>query len=501
MLNLFTGGKPDHPLANPKEAKRLLEALPQQELKALEELANWLDSTSLAEGFKPAERLQLVGQIDDAAQPRLRKVARDYFSAQRPSKYQESLMWKQLHEYWRHAGLAWARVIDALQADAKALPVPLVRALRSLGQQIKWQHMRYGPIDPSVWGVINKVYALAEARGLAEAKAVPAAGLPESTPKLEFLKAAMFSSSSPDGLLPAEVELAERLIAELAPGFHIGAKAAKDLIYWIDLGQPMAPARVLKAPPATPALRCFGPGRSLATVEAYWQKIATTRQVPSTPNLGGVYEPEVVIEVAQHLALYWSPEPPERQHQRHNVKSRLAVAHGFDGIVEALGGGSGGGSSLDFNASAASAESWIVENVSAGGLGAIVPQVKGDWLQVGALLAMQPDGGANWVVGVVRRLNRITGQEARVGIQTLSRAPSVARFAMRDLGEQVGILLPSPVLGSGETAIAMKTGIYARGQNLETRVDGKHHVYMPQGGAERGEDYDLVRFRQMLRED
>jgi hypothetical protein len=139
--------------------------------------------------------------------------------------------------------------------------------------------------------------------------------------------------------------------------------------------------------------------------------------------------------------------------------------------------------------------------VSAGGLGAIVPQVKGDWLHVGALLAMQPDGGANWVVGVVRRLNRITGQEARVGIQTLSRAPSVARFTMRDLGEQVGVLLPSPVLGSGETAIAMRTGVYASGQNLETRVGGKHHVYMPQGAVERGEDCDLIRFRQMVRED
>ena len=27
-MKLFGGGKPDHPLADPKEAKRLLEALP-----------------------------------------------------------------------------------------------------------------------------------------------------------------------------------------------------------------------------------------------------------------------------------------------------------------------------------------------------------------------------------------------------------------------------------------------------------------------------------------
>src|SRR5260370_23308591 len=255
MLNLFSG-KAAHPMADPKEARRLLEALPAQELKALGELAHWHESVSLAAGFKPAERLQLLTAVDDAAQPRLRKVARDYFAAARPSRYQESLMWTQVHEYWRQAGLAWARAIDALlQAgkggDAKALPAAAVRALRSLGQQIKWQHLRYGPIDAAVWGLINRIYAVAESRGSAEAK-------------LEFLKVAMFSASSPDGLLPLEIELAERLIGDFAAGFALSAAPAGELPYWADLGQPMAPARRTQQPPPAPGLRRFGPSTSLA---------------------------------------------------------------------------------------------------------------------------------------------------------------------------------------------------------------------------------------------
>jgi hypothetical protein len=166
-------------------------------------------------------------------------------------------------------------------------------------------------------------------------------------------------------------------------------------------------------------------------------------------------------------------------------------------VVDALG--AAGGGSLDFGAKDA-AESWIVDNVSAGGIGAVVSQVKGDWLRVGALLAMQPDGGANWVVGIVRRLNRVGAQEARVGIQTLSRAPALGKFSLRGMDGHAGILLPSPVLGSGETSIALKLGTYARGQNLETEIGGKQHVFMPQGSPESGEDYDLVRFREMVRE-
>ncbi|MGQ0651830.1 MAG: hypothetical protein ACT4P4_06115 [Betaproteobacteria bacterium] len=497
MLKMFKVGRPDHPMADPKEARRILDALPPQELKALEELAHWHESVSSAEGFKPADRVQALLGLEDAAQARVRKLGRDYFGAARPSRYQENLMWTRLHEYWRQAGLAWARTMDhVLQSkgvDAKAIAVPAARGLRALSQQIKWQHMRYGPIDPAVWGTLNKVYAVAESRGAAEPKvSFGIAG--ESTPRQEFLKAALFSASSPDGLVPLEVELAERLVNDLSPSFRIGAEPSLELLYWTDLDKPMAPQRATKTPSQASGLRCFGPGEALATLQGYIQKIRATREIPSGINLGGTYDAEVALEVMEHLALYWAPDPPERQHARHPVKSRIAIANGFKAVVEVLGGSD----VLAFDQSGT--ESWIVENVSAGGFGAVVPQIKGDWLRVGVLLAMQPDGGTNWVVGIVRRVNRVTNQEARVGIQTVSRAPSVVDFTLRGAGQHTGVLLPSPVLGSGEVSIALPASVYARGVNLEAEIGGKQHVYMPVGTAERGEDYELVRFREMIRD-
>ena len=142
--------------------------------------------------------------------------------------------------------------------------------------------------------------------------------------------------------------------------------------------------------------------------------------------------------------------------------------------------------------------------MSAGGFGAVVPQTKGDWLKIGALLAMQPDGGNNWVVGMVRRLSKISSHEARVGIQTLSRAPELARFDLRGAAQgkaqEPGVLLPATGLGSGEASIALRTGVFVPGQTLENRRGGRSYVYMPQDLAERGEDYDIVRFREMIRE-
>ena len=498
MLKLFGAGA-DHPMSNPKEARRILEALPAEELKALEELAHWLETVSVAEGFKPAERAALLCAIDEAAQPRLRKIAREYCGSARPSRYQENRMWTQLHEYWKQAGLAFGRTLDAAaQApkalDPKSLALAATRALRAAAQQIKWQYMRYGPVDPAVWGILNKVYAYAEARNLADGKLALYAGPgAETSPRQELLKALMLSASSPDTLLAAEVELAERVIAELAPSFLLANAPAAGLLCWTDLGRPMAPLRIIKPPEAAAGLRCFGPGNALTALQGIVQRTEGTRELPA--SLGATQDAEAALDVLRHLAVLWSPEPPERKHARHSVKSRLTIAHGFAGVLEAI---ADTGGSLDFDQRAA--ENWVVENVSAGGFGAIVPQVKTDWLRVGTLLAMQPDGGTNWVIGVIRRVNRTSAQEARVGIETLSRAPKAAKFRVRGLGEETGLLLPAAVLGSGEVSIALRAGVYPPGQNLEATLGGREHVYLPQGGPERGEDYDLIRFREMIRE-
>ena len=496
MIKLFGGGA-DHPMRNPKEAKRILDALPPDDVKALEELSHWLESVSTVEGFKPPERAALLIAVDDAAQPRQRKLSRDYAAAARPSKYQENRLWTQLHEYWKQAALAFGRMLDAAaqapkSVEPKTLALIATRALRAAAQQIKWQHMRYGPFDPAVWGMLNKVYAFCEARGIAEGRLVPYPSSSESSPRLEFVKALMFNASSPDSLLATEVDLAERVIADLAPGFALGNAPAAGLIYWTDLGRAMAPLRIVKPPEATAGLRCSGPGEALAGLEAMVQKVQQTRDLPA--SIGTTKDPEAALDVLRHLATLWAPEPPERKHARHAVKSRLSIAHGFTGVIEAIDASA----SLDFDQKAV--ESWVVENVSAGGFGALVPQAKSDWLRVGALLAMQPDGGNNWLVGAIRRVNRTSAQEARVGIETLSRSPKVMKFRVRGLGEETGILLPAAVLGSGEVAIALRSGVYPPGQNLEASVDAKEHVYMPQGSAERSEDYELIRFREMVRE-
>jgi len=103
---------------------------------------------------------------------------------------------------------------------------------------------------------------------------------------------------------------------------------------------------------------------------------------------------------------------------------------------------------------------------------------------------------------LVRRVSKTPGQRARVGIQTLSRAPAVSQFAVtgaRNVSEQ-GVLLRSNDPASADVRIALRPGIFAPGQNLEATRAGRQHVYMPSGLGERGEDYEIGRFRELVRE-
>ncbi len=508
MLKLFGGGKPDHPMADAKEARKLLDAIPAGDpYKAVEDLNHWLESVRAAEGFTPEKRAQLVQMIDEAAQVHLRKLQREYLSSPRLSKFQENRLWAAIHGAYRQIAIALVTCIDAYATGQKGwedlkdgMPLLTVRALRALGAQMKWQYVRYGPFDNVLWGMVAKIYALAENRKYARTRVTVYPGTAvESSPEQEFLRVVMLAASSPDSLLPVEVELVERLIAHFSGSFKLTLDKQPDIAYWVDLATSQPPLRLARPPQHAPTLRFFAAGNAVKELGQLIQTVKSSNAVPSSLGLGGSYEPEVVLDALNHLALYWSPTPPERKAPRHKVKSRLAVTYGFNGVLAALDPSG----AVEFDES--TIESWIIENVSAGGFGASVPQIKGEWLKLGVLVALQPEGGKNWVVGVIRRFNRETPQQGAVGIQTLGR--TVLAVTVRVQGAQAGTgqdgviaILLNPADSTAEAQLLLRGGVLVAGQNLELERNGKRFLLLPAGLIERGDDYELLRFRQMTRD-
>jgi len=469
----------------------MIEGLPPNDpAAALEELAGWADTLGAARDVPPAARVEALYRLGEAARPRVRRLGREYFGAPRPNRIVEHRQWNALHGWARASALALGGALDAIPATTRTPAAPLaVRTLRAVAQWLKWMHLRYGPVDRAVWALAYRAYRTAHMQGLATTPAE------DSTPEGEFVKLVFFSASALDGLLPRQIEVAERIVAEQAERFAMRLQYAPGQTAWLDLAQPGPPQR-LRAPVAraTETQRFFAACDALEAIEALADRLREGGPVPPTfADIAGCDE-QMLLEVIEHLRVHWSPQPPQRRSRRHAVKWRLAVAHGYDGVLNALSPAH----ALDGEVNAT--ETWVVDNASTGGFGATVERVRGDWLRVGTLVAVRPEGSQAWAVGVVRRLARTEGNEAHVGIETVGRHAELARFALRaeDEPHELGVLLRDSG-APGQVRLMVRPGVYAPAQNLHRRSPDGLRIYSPEGSYARGEDYEIGRYREVLR--
>lgn len=483
MLGFFSS-KPDHPLADPKEAKRVFDALPGREpAGALDEATALLESLTAVEDFKPEQRLALILQLDEAAIVPARRLGREYVSA-RLTKLQERALWTTNRDYWATLIAALEdslRRFDAKEKGAEAmkpaLPMLYARLLHAARQRLKWEQFRYGPVDNTLWQLMGRIYLAAAGTRLADRKLelYPGGG-GTTTAEGEYLKALVFHASSMDNLLPVEIELAEYLIAHFLPRFVLTAEVRPDNVYWVDAAKPMAPARLARSPEPSPTLRFFNSIPAAEAIEQLRLRAGRDGRVPAEINLGGQYSPEAVLPVLNHLAMCWSPKPPMRTHARHRVKSRLTVIHGIAALHrQMLDGGS-----------CTECEAWVVDDVSQGGMGVKVALGANDWIRIGTLIGLQPEGGGNWLVGMVRRFARDSESAGSVGIETLSKSP---RAIVADAGglRTEGILLDAPQQGE-PVRVALPAAAWEDGVSLLFSLDGAQVRLFPELALETSPD-------------
>ncbi len=511
-MALFGGDKPDHPMEDPKQARALIAEFPANDsAKALEEITFWLDSVSHTDGFMLDYRFELYDALDQAAKNHQRKLLQDYLAADRQEKFRESKLWNTVFEFWKLLGDGYNQLIEQFQSGAsgagaikKDLPVIIARALRSLTLQLKLSSLRYGPVDDRVWGELGRLFLFAESKGFATAPVDIYPGAHgRGSVQQEFLKAMMLGVSSTDGLAPLKQEIAERVVAHFGSLYTLQATPGPGFNYFFDLSMRKPAARVMKAAELNSMKRYFGAGQALPALRQLMEDIKIKEGVPSEVNLGGAYDVELVLSVMRHLAKYWSDRPPARRYERRKTATRLTVVHGLEQILSWIRPAEDG-VSLDFQPKDG-IESWIVENVSESGYGAIVPQVKGDWIIVGSLLGVQSETAKFWGAGVVRRLTRDEFQQRRVGIQVISKAVipvklspagNVSSLNVTRAGDAAVLLSTTPDK-NGHIALLLKVGTYTPTQQLEMSVSGKNYYLMPRKLVEGGDDFDLARFKVM----
>ena len=111
---------------------------------------------------------------------------------------------------------------------------------------------------------------------------------------------------------------------------------------------------------------------------------------------------------------------------------------------------------------------------------------------------MQPEGGDNWLLGASRRVNRLAGERASLGIQVLSRRARSIDLRPRQSGFSAAVRIPGIWLhDSGEPGV-LRIVLLSGGFNVQVPVefsdDGQRHLLTPLELEESGGDYEIGRF-------
>ncbi len=506
MLNFFSS-RPNHPLGDAKELKRLVGEIPlDNSLKAVDEIYGWFESLQSADDFRVDHFFDVVRQLDEAAQTHIRRLTRDYLHSPKLSKSEERQLWTMCYNYWGEAGSLYAQCLDRAQRNPKdkgsealksSLALIAARLVAARATQLKWVEYRYGPIGEDLWRGIGQPYLAAEAASYTQKPVQLYPGQPGMTNVAQqYLQALVFSSSSMDSLLPLEIELADRLIAHFLSGFVFSTDCLPDSVYWVDAASGTPPVRMARQPGRLlPSMRFFSPGTAPKALNELMRGVERG-EVPKDLNLGGEYPAKVLLPVLRHLALYWAAEPPQREHARHPVKTRIAVLRGFDDSFTVFAG------DVARLGKERTAESWVVENVSLGGFGAGLDDLGVEWPRIGSLISMQPEGGDNWVLGVVRRYNKDSDAHASVGIQALSKHAQSVELRPRASGFSATGAIPGIWLHEGNSPgvarMVLPNGSFDVRESLEFMHDSRRCLLTPVEFEEAGSGFEIGRYRESV---
>jgi len=506
MLSAIFGKKSDNPLADIKSAQALLDDLPKNDaFKSLGELTDMVELVSVEADFKLDHQFAVLRLLDEAAQPFVRKLAREYFTPFEISKFQENRLWLVLGNWSQHVAKAYFKVFTAYCNGEKGsssikqqVPLLTARTIHATMWQLKYICSHYGKVDNTTWSNLALLYKHAEQLQYLDTPVILYPGMKGSTTvKYEVGHLMVWFDSGLSALSPLYIHLSERILAQYQSIIDIHAEVNKYSRLSFDLNRPAEPTRINMGATTHPAMRFIAMPEMQAKLEEL-MKVLKKNIVPEEINLGGSYEAEVVRNAVQYL-LNYVIAPPVRRNTRRMANVTFSVVDSFDKVVERTGVG--------MNSSQEEPAHWVTEEISAGGFSTVIPAKESASIGIGSLLGMQPEGVPHWGVAVVRRLLRDDANQLRVGAQILSN--QIAGVVLNqnrvpggaiENGQPALWLYAKQDNAAGEAQLLMRADTFSPGRSLQIRLEGKNYLLMPNGLLEKGLDYDLAKFRFVVQE-
>ena len=503
IARLTPFGKGDEdPLSSVKAATRWIQTLPIGDaFKCQQSILRELKRLNEKSTQFTKDRLSVLMLLDEKAQDLQDTLVRQYLRNPRMSRSVESQLWHAVYGlYWEVARGYYTFVqLFSTRSEKNAyehqIPLITLRAIRAFGHLLKWRSIRYLPAGEKLWLRLHNLYRIAESEGFHRQSLLAYTDDERAcSSESAYLHTLMLSLANSGTLYPKQLDLLDRWLKSWQAQLQLDTRPTPDTSsFVVDLSADHGPRRARK-PDADKPMRFWDTSTVLLKLDVL---VAALRE-GSTPEQLGLTEhartPES-IELIEHLKLSWSALSAREQRRapRESMKRMFDVAHGLSAITNQIKVANAPakvspyGSGLNYYETddvqvygfitertrervsqmqapvmrpSPEVESWVMQDESECGYGAIVESRDKDWLRVGALICLKPHEADLWQLGIVRRLSRLNDDSSSVGIETLAETPALAMLSDTssrssytvDGVDQGSASLPHPSLWLASTA-------------------------------------------------
>ena len=446
------GKKADHPMYNVEAARRILEDLPEDDAKALEQISENLETIAATPDFALADRIAVVKLVDEKGQVRAAALLKRFLRETKLKEIERRTLWQGLTEFWTNVSAACRSCVNEIEQGGKPGMPPhpehhllVARALRALAAEGKLLHMRYRKIPPRVWEELAALYAGAETQNYVAdvIKAYPTDLLPTNV-RQEFLRLLMTDIAAPDTEPLVELELAARVVGRMAAGFALHTTPDKSCPFCFDLARPGRPWRRRADTSESPTLRYFGVGRSGAELQEIIDRHVANPAEPEK-RFGDDFSVAEKMMVLKRLLRHWTGSETANPAPRVKIDANVKVAHGFAAASELV-------TRIEFSGMAeltedmrmrvkqrtgialqaqeitAQIDEWRERDASTWSIGVDVPRQHEGWASIGAVCTLLAPGMKAWWLGVIRRLARDEQDHVHAEFEIISKKPLSVYF-------------------------------------------------------------------------
>jgi hypothetical protein len=462
------GKNSDGPLANVKAATRWLEDLPLGDVfKCQQAILNELKRFNEQSTQYTKERLAIFMLLDERARDLQDTLVRQYLRNPRMSRTMESQLWHAVYGlYWESARgyhtfvLHLAREAGRNQRD-DSIPLITLRAIRTMGQLLRWRAIRYLPMAEKLWLKLHNLYRIAETEGFHRTpQRMYAEDASKCNCETAYLHILMLDLANSGSLYPRQLDLLDRWLGGWHDMLQLDDRFDATVHnFVIDLSADHGARRVRKPDTGKP-MRFWSTSGLLQKIQ---EARSALREGDAPAEIGQIEisRNSENIELLGHLQHQWASleSREQRRAPRESVKRLVDVVHGLTAIIGQIKAAntpasvSPYGYGLNYNEvddvhvygfitdrtrdrasqmhvpaspSSPDVERWVMHDESECGYGALIETRDKDWLRVGALIGIKVHDAEQWKIGIVRRLSRLDEDTSSIGIETLAEMPTLA---------------------------------------------------------------------------